>query len=231
MAVRLENVMILRCAIAASFFLTGTLALTEDHQLETVTKGPEGLSPAIAKLVDARGHRISGPDGPMIEIWLLKSVQIKAGFKPTFTQMYPFSPGQLIGAMRINKGVEYSDFKGQQMAAGTYTLRYGLQPQDGNHVGTSETYDFLLALPAKGDVKTATIKNFEELAEISAKAAGSTHPAIFSLLDPKEVNGKAKLEQDGFTEHWVLNFGGKAKSSRKAVELKVRLVVVGQSEG
>jgi len=230
-AVRLENIMTLRCVIAASLFLAGALAPADDHKLETITRGPEGLSPAIAKLVDANGHRISGPDGPMIEIWLLKSVQVKSGFKPTFTQMYPFSPGQLIGAMRINKGVEYSDFKGQQMAAGTYTLRYGLQPQDGNHVGTSETYDFLLALPAKGDTRTATIKNFQELAEISAKAAGSTHPAIFSLLDPEEVEGKAKLEQDGFTEHWVLNFAGKARADQKAVTLKVRLVVVGQSEG
>ncbi|MFP6765490.1 MAG: hypothetical protein VB858_17815 [Planctomycetaceae bacterium] len=223
--------MTLRCVIAASLFLTGSLARTDDHKLESIKQGPKGLSPAIAKLVDVNGHRISGPDGPVIEIWLLKNVQVKSGFKPSFTQMYPFAPGQLIGAMRITEGVEYSDFKGQQMAAGTYTLRYGLQPQDGNHVGTSETYDFLLALPARGDLKTTPIKSFDELAEISAKAAGSTHPAIFSLLDPEEVDGKAKLEQDGFTEHWVLNFAGKARSSQKAVDLKVRLVVVGQSEG
>jgi hypothetical protein len=182
-------------------------------------------------LLATEGYQVISAKGAVVEVWLLKEVALKPGFKPGFTQMYPFSPGQLLGALVIPKGGEYTDFRGQAMKAGTYTLRYGLQPMDGNHVGTSETYDFLLALSAKADTKTDPIKTVKELVKISAKAAGSAHPAIFSLLDPEEAEAKAKLEQDDFTEHWVLSFGAKGKAKDKRVDFKVRLVVVGQFEG
>jgi hypothetical protein len=233
---RLEKLMTLcrfvsRSLLAASLILAVSFVQADDHKLSAVKKGPEGLSPAIAKLLDPSGHQISGPDGPVVELWLLKGIELKEKFKPSSLQQYPLNPGQLLGAMRISKGADYTDFRGQQMKPGTYTMRYGLQPQDGNHVGTSETYDFMLALPAKTDVKTTPIKTFEELAEISAKAAGSTHPAIFSLLDPETASKEAKLTQDDFTEHWILSLASKAKAKDKAVDLKIRLVVVGESEG
>jgi hypothetical protein len=220
-----------RFVLILALALSVTTARADDHKLKTTKTAPKGLSPAITKLLAKEGFQITGAKGAVVEVWLLNEVALKPGFKPGFTQMYPFSPGQLFGALVIPKGVEYTDFKGQAMKPGTYTLRYGLQPMDGNHVGTSETYDFVLALPAKGDVKTDPIKSIEDLIKISAKAAGSAHPAIFSLLDPEEAEAKAKLVQDDFTEHWVLSFGAKGKAKDKKVDFKIRMVVVGQFEG
>ena len=222
--------MILRCLLSVSISLGASLVFADDHELKTVDEAPKGLSPAIEKLLDPAGFQIAGDDGAVVELWLLKSVAVKPKFKSSFSQMYPFMPGQLLGAIRVGDDVEYTDFRGQAMKTGTYTLRYGLQPMDGNHVGTSETSDFLLALPAKIDTKSDAIGSFDELAELSAKSAGSTHPAIFSLLDPKKVKKKPKLEQDDFSEHWILSLVGKGKEKDKDVDLKVRLVVVGQSE-
>ena len=45
----------------------------------------------------------------------------------------------------------FTDFRGQEIKKGVYTLRYGQQPEDGNHIGTSELADFLLAIPAGVD--------------------------------------------------------------------------------
>lgn len=222
---------LLAAALLVSAFSTHRTIAADDHTLKSIKEGPKGLSPEIEKLLDPVGHQIHGQDGAVVELWLLKSLSLKPGFKPNFTQFYPFTPGQLLGAVRVPKGSEYMDFRGQQIAAGTYTLRYGLQPMDGNHVGTSETYDFILALPAKIDQKSATIEDFYKLSEQSGKAAGSTHPAIFSLLDPAEVGKEAKLEQDGFTEHWILNFSGKGIAKGEKSDVKMRLVVVGQFEG
>lgn len=220
----------LRCLLSLSVLFGASFAVADDHDLKSVEGVPKGLSPEIEKLLDPAGYQITGDDGAVVEMWLLKSVAVKPKFKPNFTQMYPFQPGQLIGAIRVAEDVEYTDFRGQDIKPGTYTLRYGLQPMDGNHVGTSETYDFLLALPAKIDTKTDTIAGPDDLSEQSAKSAGSTHPAIFSLLDPSKVK-KKKLEHDDFTEHWVLSVVGKGKAEDKEVDVKVRLVVVGQSEG
>lgn len=223
----------LRLTVFAACLLTSVAAgrADDEHELETIDELPKGLSPAIEKLVNPEGFRVVGEDGPVADVWLLKDLAVEPGFKSSLSKLYAFKPGQLIGALRIADGVEYTDFKGQEMKAGTYTLRYGLQPMDGNHVGTSETSDFLLALPAAIDTKVDAIATKEELSEESAKAAGSTHPAIFSLVDPKRASRKAKLEFDDFTEHWILSFTGAAKEDEKSVKLKVRLVVVGQSEG
>ena len=129
------------------------------------------------------------------------------------------------------KGIdEYTDFRDQEIAPGIYTLRYGLQPEDGNHLGTSDTYDFILALPAKYDTKPATIEDFYELSERSGKAAGSTHPAIFSLLDPAKAGKETKLEEDTSNDDWVLTFTAKGDAKGKASEVKIRLVVIGISE-
>lgn len=220
-----------RMLIATALVCAVSTVQAEEFKVKPVGKGPEGLSPEIAKLLNPVGHQITGPDGAVVDVWLLKSIPVTPGFKPGFSQQYPLSSGQLVGALRIPKGSDYSDFRGQQMTAGTYTLRFGLQPEDGNHVGTSETYDFMLALPAKADTKTAPITNVDDLSEISAKAAGSTHPAIFSLLDPAEASKEATLEQDDFSEHWVLSLTGNGTAKGEKTGLKIRLVVVGLFEG
>ena len=215
--------------LMSTFSLPGS-ATADDHKLKAVKEVPKGLSPEIEKLINATGHQIQSEDGPVVELWMLKSLPIKANFKSSPSQLYPFTPGQLLGAMRVPKGAEYTDFRDQEIAPGVYTLRYGLQPEDGNHLGTSETYDFILALPAKHDTKAATIDDFYELSERSGKAAGSTHPAIFSLLDPAEAGKETKLEEDTANDDWVLTFTAKGNAKGKAAALKVRLVVIGESE-
>ena len=55
-------------------------------------------------------------------------------------------------------------------------------------------------------------------------------PAIFSLLDPATAEKKPSLEENDF-EHLVLSFVGKGKVKDKEVDLKIAMVVVGQSEG
>jgi len=202
----------------------------DDHKLKAVKEAPKGLSAEIEKLIDPAGHQINGEDGAIVELWLLKSLPIKANFKSGASQLYPFTPGQLLGAMRVPKGAEYSDFRGQEISAGTYTLRYGLQPEDGNHLGTSDIADFILALPAKIDTKPATIEDFYELSERSGKAAGSTHPAIFSLLDPAKAGKESKLDEDKSADDWVLTFTANGDAKGKATEVKIRLVVIGESE-
>lgn len=221
---------LLAVALLVSVFSSPGAATADDHKLKAVKEVPKGLSPEIEKLIDATGHQILGEEGAVVELWLLKSLPIKSNFKSSAAQLYPFTPGQLLGVMRVPKGAEYTDFRDQEIAAGTYTLRYGLQPEDGNHLGTSDTADFILALPAKHDTKPATIEDFYELSERSGKAAGSTHPAIFSLLDPKGAGKDSKLDEDKSAEDWVLTFTAKGDAKGKATEVRIRLVVIGESE-
>jgi hypothetical protein len=222
--------MTVRLCTMAAILLGTSLSFADDYDLEKLNETPDGLAPAIAKLIDPAGFRVTSEKGPVVDLWLIKGVEVKPNFSPTFSQAYPFTPGQMLGAMRVPEGGKYHDFRGQTLGAGTYTLRYGLQPMDGNHVGSSDTYDFILALPAKSDTKTEPISMAKELAGHSAKSAGSTHPAIFSLLDPSDAGRSAKVEQDSKTEHWILGLRHKCMADGKSVTVKIRLVVIGESE-
>ena len=45
----------------------------------------------------------------------------------------------------------YKEIRGKVVAPGVYTLRYGLQPQNGDHLGISTFREFLVVSPAAVD--------------------------------------------------------------------------------
>lgn len=222
--------MIFRLTISAAV-LAGVACLTgakPAHKLETVKSAPAGLSKAVAGLLNAEGHRVSGVKGTVCDVWLVKSLAVQPNFKPSLSTKYPLAAGQLIGALHVAKGQTYTDFRGQELKPGTYTLRYGKQPEDGNHIGTSELADFLLALPAKLDTDPKTINLVDMLHKRSAKSSGGTHPAIFSLL-PGKADEKAGLTHNEDKEFWILTAVVDGKAKDKAVKVPMRIVVIGKS--
>lgn len=219
---------ILMLVFAAAALLQ--VAAKPSHQLKAVKELPKGLSDAVAAKIDANGYQISGPSENLGTIWLAKDVAVKPGFQPSFTVKYPFTNGQLVGVLEVAKDASMKDFRGQELKAGVYTLRYGQQPQDGNHIGTSVTSDFLMALPAAKDTKAEPITDNDEFANLSAGAAGSTHPAIFSLLPPEEKAGDAKLSHNEDRDHWILDATASGMENDKAVKVPLKIIVVGVSE-
>ena len=97
--------------------------------------------------------------------------------------------GELIGALRFP--AEGHDYRDQSIAKGVYTLRYGLQPVNGDHLGVSTYRDYALLLPAAKDTALANVDR-KTLEVQSEAAAGSSHPAIFLLLTPPTTAPKDK---------------------------------------
>src|SRR6185369_943634 len=151
--------------------LSTTALRAQDGKFEELKEGPQGLAAPVAAAINMTGYRVSGKDGVVCDIWLAKDIPLAAGFKPTLEIKYPFVPGQLMGAIRFPEKSSPGDFRGQNIPAGTYTLRYGQQPNDGNHLGTSDVRDFLLACPPKLDADPKPIANGMDLFKLSAKAS------------------------------------------------------------
>lgn len=202
---------------------------SDEKTLAKTDKLPDGCSPQIAALIDPHGFEVKTAEGPVCDVWLVKSLTTKAGFKPTLNVKYPFQPGQLVGALRVGDKTEFTDFRGQPVKAGTYTLRYGQQPQDGNHIGTSEVLDFLLALPAASDVEPAMLAPPDKLHKASAKAAGTNHPAIFPLLPAESPVSEPTLSKEE-NNRWVLAIPAQASQGGKKIALPLRMVVIGKAE-
>lgn len=188
----------------------------------------EGVDAAITETLATTGYKITSGKRTVAEIWPCRAWTTKADFKPTVSIGYPFESGQLMGLIRYpRKG---GDFRGQEIPAGLYTLRYALQPVDGNHVGTSETRDFLLLLPVADDASAETLK-VESLHKISKKSAGGTHPTMLSLLAAPAADVELPaMKHDENRELWSLQFSG-TTSGDKPSEVRLTLVVQGKAEG
>lgn len=210
----------------------GALVAAEpSHKLKQVKGLPEGFSPKIAAVLQETGYQVTGPDGVVCVIWPAKELAVKPKFKPSLSVAYPFTSGQLLGAVQFPEGTHGLDFRAQEIAAGVYTLRYGQQPEDGNHLGTSEIRDFCLALPAAHDKDPKPVFDQMHLTETSAEAAGTTHPAIFLMSAPPEKPEKeTKLIHDEDHDFWILQLAATGKADDKPVPLSVRVVVVGMGE-
>ena len=64
--------------------------------------------------------------------------------------LFPFlADGELIGVLQF--AAEGHDYRDQPIAKGVYTMRYGLQPVNGDHLGVSTFRDYSLLLPAAKD--------------------------------------------------------------------------------
>ena len=148
------------------------LQAADEGKLTAVEKSPAGVAEKVAAALSMKGQQIEAGGAVIGSVWLVKQLDAKADFKPSLSVKYPLTPGQLVGVIEIVKKSEFTDFRGQDVAAGVYTLRYGQQPVDGNHVGTSDLADFLLAIPAKLDTDPALLKMSEAMHKLSAKTAG-----------------------------------------------------------
>ena len=156
-------------------------AVRAEEKLEAVDALPEGLSKEVAAVLDAKGQRVIGDKGPVCSIWLVKEVPTKVDFKPTLSVKYPLVPGELIGVLQVEMKKKFTDFRGQEIKPGVYTLRYSLQPVNGDHLGASPQRDFLVLVPAADDKDANAAPNFETLMGMSRKASGTPHPAVLSI--------------------------------------------------
>lgn len=201
--------------------------LAADHKIEKLDEPApkEGLAPEIAALLSHTGFKvIRGESRVVCEVWLCKEWPVKEA-KPTGDLLYPFQTGQVMGVARYpRKG---SDFRDQDIPSGLYTLRYGLQPVDGAHVGTSPTRDFLLLTPAEKDTSPDIIANFKTLSKASAQTTGTSHPAILSLQKLSDAKEPLAIRHQEEKDWWIVRFTGKTKAGEKSSDQAVELVMVG----
>lgn len=206
-----------------------TLALyiaAQPGKVEAIGPLTDGsVSESVRGALEQKGYRIKLADGSTLcDIWLRDGApaQPKADISGAAYTVLPESA--LVGV--ISFPAPSKDFRGQQIKPGIYTLRYALHPTDGNHMGISPIRDFLLLVPATDDRDVSARYKFEELAKLSAKASGTNHPAVMSLLVPENLQELPSLTEN---EHGHLVFSTKLKL-QSGGELKIGLIVKGIAE-
>ncbi len=213
-----------------SLFVLMTMAgaRAQELRVEVIEGQPESgdLSKELMATLSDEGLRIrQGADRIVCEIWISRQWEIEAGFEASEQRLYPFKAGDLIGLIHFPR--RGKDFRNQTVKSGWYTLRFGLQPVDGNHEGTSITRDFLMLVDAAQD---APDKEWDakELYKASGKALGTTHPALMCLQSAGK-GPETTIRHDETHDWWILHALGEGIADQKKSVVALDLVVLGHA--
>lgn len=173
------------------------------YKMETVAAPPEGLPAGYASLLTPQGFRVVNAGGSAVaEVWFRNAVPGGAA-QAEDAVVFPTIPhGAMLGVIRFP--VAGADRRGQTIKPGLYTLRYSRYPQDGNHQGVAPQRDFLLLVPAAEDKDPKSLPPYDQLMEMSRKASGTPHPAVFEMEPPPADAKLPALTQQGGKD-WVLS--------------------------
>jgi len=143
---------------------------------------PVELAEAQRRMLAPTGHRVLRAGQPLIDLWFRNAVPTAEPRQGKGILYGALVPGSFIAAGRIHDGA--SDFKGQKIAPGLYTLRYAVQPDDGDHQDVTESRDFLLLCDAAADATPGDLDE-KTLRTISARINGKKHPSVLYLTGRK----------------------------------------------
>lgn len=190
----------------------------------TAALGEATVADAVRSALDTKGLKVIGEHGrPICEVWFAKELTTEKREVPG--AVYAQIPdGVFVGVIRFPE--QNTDFRGQPIKAGFYTLRYALIMEDGNHQGVSQTKDFLLLSRVADDTDPKVKMPTEQLLKLSRTAAGSGHPSPWNLIpvtDEKNLPKAVKNEHD----HIILE----TRVTTKSGPLSIGLIVFGKTEG
>ena len=190
---------------------------------------PEETAAAVRAVLPDEAVRVGSADGPLMDLWFRQRVPVKSGSGFSSGVAYPqLAEGDLLGLMRLHR--PHADYRNQRIAPGVYTLRVGLHPVDGSHMGVALNRDFLLLTRAEDDPTPAQISP-NELIERSRRASGMGHPSVWSLAEeedePDSLPGLVHWEDEQFWMLYVeLHASGEVEGNGR---LLIVLVVAGHA--
>jgi hypothetical protein len=220
-----------RLIVLAVVLLPTAVLAQESYKIEVLKEGPPAaLAGEIKDVIGATGYRIVDDQGKSYaEFWLRKAVPATA--KPAGPQgaiLFPvLAEGELLGALRFP--AEGHDYRDQTIAKGVYTLRYGLQPVNGDHLGVSTYRDYALLVPAGKDKVVVDLPQ-KRLEQQSAESAGTSHPAVLMLLAaPAGSKAEGAMVHDETLNTWgaVVPLNLEVKGESGPVALPIQLILVG----
>jgi hypothetical protein len=203
----------------------GKSADNNGYKVESIGELKEAaVAGAVRGALEPKGVRVINDKGNAVcEVWFSKEI-------PTINNEIPgasfgqIPEGAFIGV--INFPSNNTDFRGQGIKAGFYTLRFALILQDGNHLGVSPARDFFLLCLIGEDKDPASQLKTEDLVKMSRSASGAAHPTVWFVGQPASDKDLPKVVKNEHN-HVILE----TKISTKSGPLAIGMVVIGQTEG
>jgi hypothetical protein len=189
--------------VALGALLTPHLVCAQAAKLTvTSAKPPAEIAEPIRAVLDEKVLRIETEDKATYEFWFRKELPLAekpAGGTLGLTTM---KEGAILGVARV--AGEHYDFRNEEIKPGVYTVRLGIQPEDGNHLGVAPTRTFALLIAAKQDKKLDAIDH-DALMKAAATINAAKHPSNLNLQPVEKIEGEfPRLEERNGGEHKVV---------------------------
>lgn len=190
----------LAISTVAAALASVALAPAQTFTSEAAAAPPEAVPADTRALVAPEGVAVRAGGEAVATFWMRGEPfegQAASGFGVRFDDI---PEGAFLGVVEFPaKG---SDFREQSVPPGVYTIRFGLHPEDGNHMGVAPSRDFGLLAQADKDLDVARNYDFDALVELSAEV-GNPHPTVLRLELPEGDAAPHLWEND--YGHWVLD--------------------------
>ncbi|MBY0513674.1 MAG: hypothetical protein K2P78_07145 [Gemmataceae bacterium] len=188
---------------------------------------PPAVAEPVRKLLAPEALVVLRDNGdPVMRVWFRTEVpamatpdQVKNGL--TYREI---PEGELVGVIQFPAA--FTDYRRQEIAAGTYTLRFAVQPDIGDHTGTAPHPEFCLMCPADKDKSAERIEK-KKLIELSSEVNEGKHPAVLLLFpnNAKDAGPKVVPKDNGLV---VVNLRRPVAAGDQKTTLGFGITVAGQ---
>jgi len=179
--------MIGRTGTLVSFLLNAVALFAAgagDYAVEGLKDAPPaGIAEPLRAALSPSGYRVLGGGKPALDFWFRIALSTVAATPEKGVHYGTLKQGALVGVVRVHEGAV--DFRAQKVAAGLYTMRYAVQPDDGDHQDMTDARDFLLLSAAADDLSPEPME-LKPLIKQSAKLNGKKHPGVLFLASGQE---------------------------------------------
>lgn len=189
---------------------------------------PKELGASIRNAVSSQAIQLIDDGKPIFEFWFRNSVPLKGKPETSAKALDVIDEITLLGVARVGEGQR--DYKDNEISPGVYTIRFGLQPKDGDHLGTSEYPYFAVLLPVKNDGELDAVKTYKVMVKTSGKSTATGHPCVLSLRPLSSQSGDAVMITKPAADHEAIRVKLPAQipESAGAADLPFELVYKGK---
>jgi hypothetical protein len=187
---------------------------------------PKELDTSIREKLQNKAVQLLDGGKPVYEFWFSAEVPLQSKPASVGKALDALKQTTLLGAVAVSR--DQRDYRDDELHAGVYTMRFALQPQDGNHLGTSEFNYFAVLTPAKIDNKRDGISDYKTLVKASSKETSTDHPVILSLRPPSSDQGDVPQINTPAPDHKSVRVKVPAKAGEEKTEITFEVVYEGK---
>jgi hypothetical protein len=215
---------------AAALALSGSLALAAEFTAKVVEKEPpREVDAAIRKGVQAKAVQLLDGGKAVCEFWFTLELPLKSKPDASEKALQSFKETSLLGVVALH--TSQRDYKDNEIAPGLYTARFGLQPQDGDHLGTADYPYFAVLIPAKDDTKLEGFADVRSMLKASGKDTSTGHPVVLSLRPVSSEEGGLPRLTEPVPDHKCLRINLPAKVGKNDEKTSVTFDLVYKGKG